>query len=361
MTAWEQLCAFYEGKRVLVTGHTGFKGGWLCLVLERLGARVSGVALAPDREGVYERAHVGDGMQSTLLDIRAGRELTEVVHRVDPELVLHLAAQALVPSSFMDPVGTFDVNVVGTASVLNACSGARALEAVLVVTSDKVYANDGRGVPFREEDPLGGGDPYSCSKAAAELVVTSWRHSFIDRAGWIARLATARAGNVIGGGDTSSDRLVPDIVRAISAGKPAKLRSPDALRPWQFVLEPIMGYLHYVMAMAGESPNRGQLPHALNFGPEVSDLWSVRAVADTVIEEWGSGSWVHESDHPIVEAPALTLDSAAARAVLGWQPVLSTDEAIRETVAWYAADCTDDECRAFTDRQIDSYLERMSA
>jgi len=322
--------SFWSGRRVLVTGHTGFKGGWLCVVLGELGAEVTGVSLAAeDPHGFFWQVGVGDLVDSHIVDLLDRPRLDAVVQGAEPEIVFHLAAQALVLPGIEQPVDTFATNVVGTAALLAACRQA-APEVVLVVTSDKVYANDGRGRAFVESDRLGGGDPYSASKAAAEIVVASWRHTYAT--GGLPRLATARAGNVIGGGDVAFGRLVPDLLRSFASGRPAVLRNPESRRPWQFVLDPLSGYLGYAEALARSAP--GVLPDALNFGPDAAETLSVAEIADMAIAAWGGGSWEPTDAAASVEAPVLTLDASLARAVLGWRPVVQVDEAVQWTVDW---------------------------
>ena len=263
----------WQGRRVLVTGHTGFKGAWLAAVLHRLGARVFGYALAPEHAGgAFDQLDPSTFAMSEFADIRASDRLGQFIETTRPEIVFHLAAQSLVRRSFTEPVATFDVNVLGTARLLDEVSPCPSVRTVVVVTSDKVYANDGVGRPFREGDPLGGGDPYSASKAAAELVVRSWRQSFSPREGFTA--VTARAGNVIGGGDLAADRLVPDFFRSLEAGAPLEVRHPGSVRPWQFVLEPIFGYLA-LAAAAWRQPD--SVPDAVNFGPDLDGCWTVEA------------------------------------------------------------------------------------
>jgi len=343
----------WRGRRVLVTGHTGFKGAWLSLLLTELGARVTGLALAPEHpEGLFVRCGVGDRIDHNIVDVRDTDAVARVISRAAPDVVLHLAAQALVPRSFRDPVGTYDVNVVGTASLLSSCA-VHGRATVLVATSDKVYANDGSGRPFVESDPLGGGDPYSSSKAATELVVQSWRRSFQTRGG--PALATARAGNVIGGGDRAEGRLIPDIYRALAAGVPVPVRNPDAVRPWQFVLEPLVGYLLY----ADQLLRGREVPCSLNFGPGAGDARPVREVVDTVLGQWGGGSWVPTEERPGPEAGVLVLDASLAQQSLGWRPRLDLTTALAWTTEWYRLAAAGGDCRTLTLEQIGRYRERM--
>ncbi|AHB47812.1 CDP-glucose 4,6-dehydratase [Hyphomicrobium nitrativorans NL23] len=353
------LTAFWRGRRVLVTGHTGFKGAWLCLWLEKLGAEVSAVALAPDTSpSLYHLLAPWKNRQHRIQDIRSLAQLRETFAATDPEIVIHMAAQALVRPSYDDPVETFATNVMGTVNVLEAAKPCPAVRVILVVTSDKIYANDGRGRPFGEADPLGGNDPYSASKACAELVCHSYRASFFR--GSHVRLATARAGNVIGGGDWSKDRLVPDFMRACEAGEPIALRYPNAVRPWQHVLEPLGGYLMFAEALAKTSDD--SLPPALNFGPgdqssaTVSDIANALGKADGDGEHWRQAPGAHAG-----EAAVLKLDSALATRTLGWRPRLSLKDALAWTTDWYRAHRTGADMRAFSLGQIEAYEERRIA
>jgi CDP-glucose 4,6-dehydratase len=324
------------GRRVLVTGHTGFKGSWLCLALARAGAAVTGLALdPPTTPALYSRAGVADLLVADVrADIRDRDALADTVASARPDLVVHLAAQPLVRRSYADPAETFDVNVGGTVALLDTLrreqrrSGRR--YAVVVVTSDKCYAgNAGTAGGCAEDDPLGGHDPYSASKAAAEMVAASYRASFPEA----FALATARAGNVIGGGDWAEDRLMPDAIRALRGGSPIEVRSPASVRPWQHVLEPVAGYLTLGRRLLSGDPAACT---AFNFGPGDDAAVPVSHIVETVVADWGSGSWraLPDPEGPF-EQPTLTLNSARARRTLGWQPVWSLEEALHRTVAWY--------------------------
>ena len=363
-----RLREFYSGTRVVVTGHTGFKGAWLSLALAELGADVTGVALpAEDADGMFLMGGVGAQVDSHHIDIRDGQALARLFAEVQPEVVFHLAAQSLVPASFSDPVETFDVNVTGTAALLAACASASALRSVVVITSDKVYENNGAGKVFVESDRLGAGDPYSASKAAAELVVASWRHSFLSVDGGPRfSLGAARAGNVIGGGDRAEARIVPDVVRALATDAAVLVRNPNSVRPWQFVLEPVLGYLLYAAALAdnehaswpgGTSP----VPHELNFGPDAVSTSTVSALVDRFIDQWGRGSWAGTDERPGPEAAVLLLDSSEARRSLGWRSLLDLDSVIRRTVDWYRCAATTGDCRELSRRQLHDYLTGVDA
>ncbi|HEX8646147.1 MAG TPA: CDP-glucose 4,6-dehydratase [Thermoleophilaceae bacterium] len=343
--------AFWRGRRVLVTGHTGFKGSWLSLWLQELGAEVSGYGLEPPTEpSLFEAARVGEGMASAIGDVRDRAAVAEAVRVAEPDVLLHLAAQPLVRESFADPVGTYEVNVSGTANVLDAavCAGVRA---VVVVTSDKCYAP--RAEPCREGDPLGGSDPYSSSKACAELVAAAWRESF-GRDGGPA-IATVRAGNVIGGGDWAADRLVPDAIRAALDGRPLLVRNPEAIRPWQHVLNPLSGYLEVAQRL-GEEPEAAA---AWNFGPAPGDELPVREVADRLAGLWGEGlEWRAEGDGGPPETAVLRLDSAKARERLGWQPRWHLDDALSATVDWFRAWAAGADARGITAAQLAAFAAR---
>lgn len=322
----------YAGRRVLLTGHTGFKGSWMALWLRELGARVAGLALPPPaRPNHWELLELP--LRSELCDIRDREAVLDVVRRVQPEIVFHLAAQSLVRPSYEDPLATWATNVMGTAHVLDACRAAGGVQAIVVVTSDKCYENRETGQAYREDDALGGHDPYSASKAATELVAASYRRSFF--AGKDAPLlATARAGNVLGGGDWSRDRLVPDLVRGVQAGVPARIRHPGATRPWQHVLEPLAGYL-----LLGQRLLEGAQEAAgpWNFGPGDEANVAVGTVLEALRRHWPELAWKLEPDGSRHEATLLHVDSRKAHGRLGWAPVWTLDQTLAATGEWYAA------------------------
>jgi CDP-glucose 4,6-dehydratase len=327
--------SFWRGQRVLVTGHTGFKGSWLCTWLHLLGAQVHGLALKPEPNGHYERASTADLLTTdTRADIRSQEAVLQAIDTCQPDLVLHLAAQALVRPGYDDPLGTFNTNALGTAHVLQACRHAHKLKSVVIVTTDKCYRNEGQPWPYRETDALGGSDPYSASKACAELIASSFRTSFFNSPS-SARIATARAGNVIGGGDVCRDRLLPDLFRSIDRSEALQLRYPQAVRPWQHVLDALGGYLVLAQALA-QSEAQGV---AYNFGPSNDSCWSVGEVVDRARSAWGLSASVEQTaqDPSRAESIALRLDSSLAHQDLGWQPLLDTEEAIAWTVEWERA------------------------
>ena len=330
----------FAGRSVFVTGHTGFKGSWLSLWLTRLGARVTGYALPPSTD---PNAFAALGVREILSahhegDIRDGTRLNQAMSACAPDVVLHLAAQPLVRASYLEPRETFEVNVVGTASVLDAVRALGRPCAVVVVTSDKCYDNREQVFGFRESDALGGLDPYSASKGAAELVVASYRHSFFAPECVLehgVRLASVRAGNVIGGGDWAQDRIVADIARSLSRGQPVPVRNPRSLRPWQHVLEPLGGYLLLAARML-VAPDDTTLGDAWNFGPSSVEVVTVGELVDLFVSAWGSGSWQDASlaGQPH-EARLLRLSIDKAVALLGWRPRWSVRQAVRRTALWY--------------------------
>lgn len=323
--------SFWAGKKVLLTGHTGFKGGWLALWLHRLGALAAGIGLPPTTHpNLFSLAGIVELMESRMGDIREAEQVTGFVRRISPEIIFHLAAQPLVRAGYRQPLETFATNVMGTAHLLEAVRGLDSVKVVVVVTTDKVYRNQEWPYPYREDDILGGHDPYSASKAAAELTVASYRDSFLAEQG--VAVATARAGNVIGGGDWSEDRLIPDAVRAWETGGVLEVRRPQAIRPWQHALEPMAGYL----LLAEQLWRRPELAGAYNFGPENGAAVTVREVIEQAKASYGQGrvNWSGGNDGPH-EAGLLALEIAKARTVLGIRPRWSLTETIARTMRWY--------------------------
>lgn len=344
---------FWGGKRVLLTGHTGFKGSWLALWLQSMGANVRGIALEPSTEpSLFEVARVGAAMDHRIADIRDFPSIRSLFNEFQPEIVFHLAAQPLVRPSYQQPVETYATNVMGTVHVLEAAREAGSVRAIVNVTTDKCYENREWPWGYRENEPLGGHDPYSSSKACAELVSSAYRRSYLE-AGGIA-LATARAGNVIGGGDWAAERLVPDILGALENDEPVRIRNPHAIRPWQHVLEPLFGYL----LLAERLHARGQADaEAWNFGPREEDARPVQWVVEHLCAAWGdAAAWELQSGEHPHEAGVLTLDIAKARQRLQWAPRWTLDIALTRTTEWHRAWLDGQDMRAVCLHQISAYL-----
>ena len=367
MTAPIRLADAYAGKRVFLTGHTGFKGGWLALWLADLGAEVTGYALAPDTDpSLFVAAGVAGACRSSVVaDVRDRARLAQALADAQPDFVFHLAAQPLVRLSYREPLGTLETNVMGTANLLEAVRSLARPCAVVVVTSDKCYENREWQYGYREDDAMGGHDVYSMSKGAAELVVGSWRRSFFDPARLAQHgvaLATARAGNVIGGGDWCMDRLVPDAIRALGRGLAVPVRNPEAVRPWQHVLEPLSGYLELGARLAVGRAERAELCGPFNFGPLASEAFPVERVMDEIVRHWGEpgARWEDRRDpNAPHEATLLRLAIDKAWARLGWKPRWTLSEALRRTVEWYRAQGrggTPAELRALCSAHIRDYM-----
>jgi CDP-glucose 4,6-dehydratase len=340
----------WRGQRVLLTGHTGFKGTWLMLLLQRLGAEVYGLSLAPDTNPNLFTAVGFSASDPDIGDIRDIARMRDAVARAQPTLAIHMAAQPLVRRSYREPVETLTANVMGTAHFLEALRAAPDLQAALVVTTDKVYRNLEDGVAFRENDPLGGHDPYSASKAAAEIVTTSYAQSFFDDRG--IRIVSARAGNVIGGGDWSEDRLVPDVVRAVLRGESLLLRYPHATRPWQHVLDVAAGYVRFIEAAA----TMDDVPQALNFAPGPDDTLPVAAMAEAMLAGLGSAAGWRPAEGTFPrEMQFLALDASLATHSIGWRPKLHARAAIEWTAQWYRRAQDGEDARALTLSQIERY------
>jgi CDP-glucose 4,6-dehydratase len=325
--------AFWRDRRVLLTGHTGFKGAWLTLWLHRLGAKVTGIALPPaTTPNLYAAAKIDALCESQFCDIRDPLALADLIQAARPEVVFHLAAQPLVRASYREPLATFETNVMGTSYVLNALRGLDSARVAVMITTDKVYRDTDSPRHYREDDPLGGRDPYSASKAASEIVIASYRDAFLCAQG--VAVASARAGNVIGGGDWSEDRLIPDAVRAWEAGQVLQVRRPLAVRPWQHVLEPLFGYLTLAQRLWEQSVPA----EAYNFGPDAGAAVSVGEVIELARRAFGRGQvqYGDGTDGPY-ESAWLALDASKAQAVLGVAPILSLAQAVDQTMAWYRA------------------------
>ena len=346
---------FWRGRKVLITGHTGFKGAWLSIWLQSVGALVAGYSLDPPTSpNLFDLANVGQGMESVIGDIRDVERLAGMMKRFQPEIVIHMAAQALVRKGYRHPVATFDVNVVGTACFLEAIRQTEGVKVGILVTSDKCYQAAENFGAFKETDPLGGNDPYSSSKACAELVIAAYRCSYFNRpGGQRSLLASVRAGNVIGGGDWAEERLVPDVVRAIAAGRAASIRNPHAIRPWQHVLEPLGGYLLLAEKLFQEG---SAFEGAWNFGPLEGDSKPVEAVVQRIMELWGDGTgWILDgSQHPL-ETKVLRLDCRKAQERLAWKPRWQLEQALEATVTWYKGQMQGQNVRDLALGQLDSY------
>lgn len=345
----------WAGKRVLITGHTGFKGSWLAIWLNKLGARVYGCSLpAADEKNLFSLANVAALAESEFLDIRDGEPLRSFVQDIQPEVVFHLAAQSLVLESYRNPVETYATNVLGTLNVLEAVRATTSVKAAVIITTDKCYENNGESRPFRESARLGGHDPYSSSKACAEILVSSYRASFFHSGVPAAPLvATARAGNVVGGGDWSENRLVPDAIRAIANDTDIVIRNPDSIRPWQHVLESLAGYL---VLGEGLLAGRTEFERGWNFGPDEADAKPVRWVVEKLLAEMQANtSWVPDENVRPHEAPVLMLDSGDAKSILGWKPRWNIDETVARVGRWYRDEMAGTDALRLCREQIDEY------
>lgn len=347
--------AFWRGKRVLITGHTGFKGCWLALWLYSMGAEINGIALdPPTNPNLFSLAHLSEVLSSDIrVDIRKEKEILEACVRVQPDIVIHMAAQALVRPSYSQPIHTFTTNALGTTTILEAIRKTPSVKVAVMITTDKVYENREWFYPYREIDTLGGNDPYSASKACAEIIIHSYRCSFLEGQG--KSISSARAGNVIGGGDWSEERLVPDAIRAFISNTSLRLRNPDAIRPWQHVLDALAGYLLLAEAQ-WKDPRR--FAKAWNFAPDSSIEATVGYVASQLVDLWGDGAQFTISPSPDnpAEAGLLRLDSSMARTHLGWQPRWSLDDALKNTVIWYKYWVNGGDIQRYSLNQIQSYM-----
>jgi CDP-glucose 4,6-dehydratase len=353
----EGMVKTWRGRRVFLTGHTGFKGSWLALWLSRLGANVRGYALDPCTEpNMFTLACVGKVAEDVRGDIRDCNKLEASLMEFAPEVVFHLAAQPLVRRSYADPVATYATNVMGTVHVLDTVRKVPSVRAVVCITTDKCYQNEEWVWPYRETDRLGGYDPYASSKACAEIVSSAYRSSFFSddlSPEHHVALATARAGNVIGGGDWSEDRLIPDLIRGFCSGEPALIRRPGAIRPWQHVLEPLHGYKMLAEQLLAE---HGRCASPYNFGPGDEDIWPVERIATKLVQMWGNGAaWRRDTNSTAHEAHYLRLDASKARIELGWKPRLNVEVTLKWTVDWYRAWHAGRNMAEFTDQQIAEY------
>lgn len=353
--------SFWRGKKVFLTGHTGFKGGWLTLWLNRLGAKVSGFSLEPDSDlSLFNQACVHDALDKHYIgDIRDAGQLEQAMQHTEPEIVIHMAAQPLVRESYFDPVKTYATNVLGTVHLFEAVRKAPSVKAVLNITTDKCYENKEWIWGYRENESLGGYDPYSSSKACAELVSSAYLRSFFQDSG--VGLATARAGNVIGGGDWAKDRIIPDAIRSFLANQPLFVRNPDSIRPWQFVLEPLGGYLILCEQLIRQP---SLYSDAWNFGPDPSDAQPVSYLVETMVTQWGWGGharWTSDqAKGNLHEAQYLKLDCSKANTLLGWKPVWNLKRALKETTDWFKACADNQDMHSFTMKQIETYQQELN-
>nr|WP_239016854.1 CDP-glucose 4,6-dehydratase [Sphingomonas ginkgonis] len=344
--------SIWQGRRVLVTGHTGFKGGWLSLWLHQLGAEVSGFSLpAPTEPSFFEQTRLAELIDHRVGDVRDPAAVAAVIAEVRPEIVFHLAAQPLVRYSYDHPVETYAINVMGTVHVLEACRHQDSVKAVVCVTTDKCYENREWVWPYRESDPMGGHDPYSSSKGAAELVISAYRRSYSGG----PRIASVRAGNVIGGGDWALDRLVPDLVRAFIAGERPLIRNPRSVRPWQHVLEALSGYLRIGERLLDGDDTAAT---AWNFGPSDDDAQPVGWIVETMLAGWGAQGWDRPGGEQPHEAVLLRLDCSKARAELGWRPALRLEEALGKVIEWHRGVADGGDARDISIRQLADYAAR---
>lgn len=353
---------FWSGKRVLVTGHTGFKGSWLCLWLSEMGAQVTGLSIDPPSEtNLFTEARVADGMDDQRCDLRDLEATRAVFEKAQPEVVIHMAAQSLVRPSYDDPVATYAANVMGTVHVMEAARHIDGLQSMVIVTSDKCYENREWDKGYTEDDAMGGYDPYSSSKGCAELVASAYRRSFFNPADYDTHgvgVASVRAGNVIGGGDWATDRLVPDFVKAFLENREVVIRYPDAVRPWQHTLDPLAGYLRLAQLLATEGPAYAE---GWNFGPDSVNERPVHELVDLAAKQWGGDAgWRLANDIAPHEAKFLKLDSAKARTRLNWRPQLPLKDALAVTIDWYRAHADKQDMRAFTIDQINAYRAKLN-
>jgi CDP-glucose 4,6-dehydratase len=347
---------FWQGKRVFLTGHTGFKGSWLSLWLVSLGAKVKGYALNPPTSpSLFNEAKVDLIIDSQIGDIRDQDTLHESMTVFNPDILIHMAAQPLVRYSYTEPIETYEVNVIGTAKVLEAARSCPNLKAIVNITTDKCYENDERSEGYKEDDPMGGYDPYSSSKGCAELVASSYRRSFLQDQG--VGLATVRAGNVIGGGDWADDRLIPDILRSFEKKESVVVRNPKATRPWQHVLEPLSGYLILAQKLYEDQEKYAE---GWNFGPNDNDTKPVGWILDNMISKWPNSSWELDTDSNPHEAGFLKLDISKAKSELGWKPVWELSHALEKIIAWHRAWLGQEDIQAVSFTEIEEYMRDMN-
>ena len=345
---------FWKDRKVFITGHTGFKGGWLTHWLKNMGAHVNGYALAPNGiQSFYNQTSVSQSLlTNTFSDIRHLDTFKNAMQAAEPSIVIHLAAQPLVIDSYSDPVKTYSTNIMGVVNMFEAVRSCTSVKAVLNITTDKCYENKEYLIGYQENDPMGGHDPYSSSKGCSELVSASYRKSFFNDSG--IALATARAGNVIGGGDWSKDRIIPDAMKAFANNEKLLIRNPNSIRPWQHVLEPLIGYIVLCQQLINQPE---KFSGAWNFGPNNEDTQPVSVLADIIVESWGDNAeWGHDNGEHPHEANYLKLDCSKANNILKWKPIWTLDQALVETVKWYKAFYNNENMSKFTLKQIDKYI-----
>jgi len=343
---------FWKGKRVFITGHTGFKGSWISLWLVSLGAKVKGYALnPPTTPSLFNEARVGEVMESKIGDIGDQSKLYQSMTAFDPDILIHMAAQSLVRCSYTAPIETYEVNVIGTAKVLEVARSCPNLKAIVNITTDKCYENDERSQGYKEEDPMGGYDPYSSSKGCAELVTSAYRRSFLQEQG--IGVASVRAGNVIGGGDWASDRLIPDILRSFEKNKPVVIRNPKATRPWQHVLEPLSGYLILAEKLY---KNQDKYAGGWNFGPNEKDVKPVDWILDEMILKWPNSSWELDKKSNSHESRFLKLDILKAESKLGWKPVWGLSHTLKKIIYWHKAWLDKKDMQSVCLAEIEEYM-----
>ena len=353
------LQKFFKNKKILITGHTGFKGSWLTQILLNWEAKISGVALKPNtKPSLFETLELEEKIRNNFCDIRNFKKISEIIKREKPEIIFHLAAQALVRDSYDDPLYTFETNIMGTSNILQAIKKTDTVRAAVIITTDKVYENKESGLPFKENDKLGGHDPYSASKAAAEIVIGSYIKSFFNPVDYNKEhrtlIASARAGNVIGGGDWSNDRLVPDLIKGVFKNEKVIIRNPDAIRPWQYVLEPLYGYLLLAKKLY---EGKTEFSGTWNFGPHNKNHLTVEELVKRALELLNRGSYKLRKDCGKHEARLLKLDSNKAKKLLGWQPRLNMETILEFTFNWYKAFYEKKNIIDLTNQQINSFLE----
>lgn len=352
----QDLHKFFKNKKIFVTGHTGFKGSWLSLWLEKMEAKVCGYALKPDAESLYNVAKLQNIFTKSVFDdIRNAQILEQEIKQFQPEILIHMAAQPLVRASYANPKETYETNVIGTLNVFEAARKSGSVKTILNITTDKCYENKEIDYAYKESDPMGGHDPYSSSKACAEILTASYRSSFFANEG--INLASARAGNVIGGGDFSVDRIIPDIFKAIRAGKEIEIRSPNAIRPWQHVLEPVYGYLLLTKLLHENGKNFSK---AYNFGPNAEGEVNVENLTKNFIAKFGNGSYKISSSPNLHEAKLLKLNNSLAKTELKWLPSLNFEETIAITVDWYKnyLQNPQSDIKSFTQKQIENFIKK---